>query len=401
MSTREVVVISGTRTAIGGYGGSLKDMPPTKLGSTAIKEAVARAGIDPASVGHVVVGSVIHGEARDMYMSRVAAIDAGLPVGTPCLTVNRLCGSGLQAIVSAAQHILLGDVDTVVGGGAESMSRAAYFLPAGRWGQRMGDGAVLDAMTGALHDPFGNGHMGITAENIAAKFGFTREEQDAFALESHKRAANALAKGYFKDQIVPIELKTRKGVEQFTADEHVRKDVRIEDLQKLKTVFKKDGTVTAGNASGLNDAAAAIVMMEAGAAKKPGAKPMARLVAYAHAGVEPQLMGLGPIPAVRRVFEKSGLKPVRHGRGRIERGLRRAGDGGDQGPGIGSGESEPERRRGGAGPPDRRHRRHPHGEGALRARAHAEALRARHHVHRRRAGHRRHFRARLTPGQET
>jgi acetyl-CoA C-acetyltransferase len=303
------MVVAATRTAIGGYGGSLKDMPPTKLGSIAIKEAVTRAGIDPASVGHVVVGSVIHGEARDMYMSRVAAIDAGLPVGTPCLTVNRLCGSGLQAIVSAAQHILLGDVDTVVGGGAESMSRAAYFLPTGRWGQRMGDGAVLDAMTGALHDPFGNGHMGITAENVAAKFGFTREEQDAFALESHKRAANALAKGYFREQIVPIELKTRKGVEQFITDEHVRKDVKIEDLRKLKAVFKKDGTVTAGNASGLNDAAAAIVMCSSEYSKKQNLKPMARLVAYAHAGVEPHLMGLGPIPAVKRVFEKSGLKP--------------------------------------------------------------------------------------------
>ncbi len=310
MSTRDVMVISGARTAIGGYGGSLKDLAPTKLGAIAIKEAVARAGIDPASVGHVVIGSVIHGEARDMYISRVAAIDAGLPVATPCLTVNRLCGSGLQAIVSAAQHILLGDTDVVVGGGAESMSRAAYFLPAGRWGQRMGDGVVVDAMTGALHDPFGNGHMGITAENIAAKFGFTREQQDAFAVESHKRAGNALEKGYFKDQIVPIELKTRKGVEQFTTDEHVRKGVKIEDLQKLKAVFKKDGTVTAGNASGINDAGAAIVMMEAGAAKKAGAKPLARLVAYAHAGVEPQLMGLGPIPAVKRVFEKSGLKPA-------------------------------------------------------------------------------------------
>ena len=310
MTTREVVVVSGARTAIGGYGGSLKDTPPTKLGAIAIKEAVARAKVDPASVGHVVIGSVIHGEARDMYISRVAAIDAGLPVGTPCLTVNRLCGSGLQAIVSAAQHILLGDTDVVVGGGAESMSRAAYFLPAGRWGQRMGDGAVVDAMTGALHDPFGHGHMGITAENIAAKFGFTREEQDAFALESHKRAANALEKGYFTDQIVPIELKTRKGVEQFTTDEHVRKGVKIEDFQKLKPVFKKDGSVTAGNASGLNDAAAAIVMMEAGAAKKAGAKPLARLVAYAHAGVDPEYMGLGPIPAVKRLFEKSGLKPA-------------------------------------------------------------------------------------------
>ena len=310
MSTREVMVVSGARTAIGAYGGSLKDLGPTKLGAIAIKEAVARAKIDPASVGHVVMGSVIHGEARDMYISRVAAIEAGLPVGTPCLTVNRLCGSGLQAIVSAAQHILLGDTDVVVGGGAESMSRAAYFLPAGRWGQRMGDGAVVDAMTGALHDPFGNGHMGVTAENIAAKFGFTREEQDAFALESHRRAANALEKGLFKDQIISIELKTRKGVEQFTTDEHVRKGAKIEDFQKLKAVFKKDGTVTAGNASGINDAGAAIVMMEAGAAKKAGAKPLARLVAYAHAGVEPNVMGLGPIPAVRRLFEKAGLKPA-------------------------------------------------------------------------------------------
>ena len=310
MSTREVVVVSGARTAIGGYGGSLKDLGTTKLGAAAIKEAVARAKIDPASVGHVVMGSVIHGEAKDMYISRVAAIEAGLPVGTPCLTVNRLCGSGLQAIVSAAQHILLGDTDVVIGGGAESMSRAAYFLPAGRWGQRMGDGAVVDAMTGALHDPFGHGHMGITAENIAAKFGFTREEQDAFALESHKRAANALDKGHFKDQIVPVELKTRKGVEQFATDEHVRKGAKIEDFQKLKAVFKKDGTVTAGNASGINDAGAAIVMCSSEFAKNQNLKPLARLVAYAHAGVEPNVMGLGPIPAVRRLFEKAGLKPA-------------------------------------------------------------------------------------------
>jgi acetyl-CoA C-acetyltransferase len=310
MAAREVVVVAGVRTGIGDYGGALKDVAPTRLGATAIKEALGRAKVDPASVGHVVVGSVIHGEARDMYMSRVAAIDAGLPVGTPCLTVNRLCGSGLQAIVSAAQHILLGDVDVAIGGGAESMSRAAYFLPGARWGTRMGDGPLVDAMTGALHDPFGHGHMGVTAENIAAKYGFTREQQDAFALESHRRAANALEKGYFKSQIVPLELKTRKGVEQFVSDEHVRRDAKIEDLQKLKAVFKKDGSVTAGNASGLNDAGAAVVLMEAQAAAKAGARPMARLVAYAHAGVEPQLMGLGPIPAVRKVFEKAGLKPA-------------------------------------------------------------------------------------------
>ena len=309
MSTREVVVVSGTRTGIGDYGGSLKDFAPTKLGAIAIKEAVARAKVDPASIGHVVMGSVIHGEVKDMYMSRVAAIEAGLPVGTPCLTVNRLCGSGLQAIVSAAQHILLGDTDVTVGAGAESMSRAAYFLPAGRWGQRMGDASIVDAMTGALHDPFGNGHMGVTAENIAAKYGFTREQQDAFSVESHRRAAQALEKGYFKSQIVPVEVKTRKGTEPYTADEHVRKDVKLEDMAKLKAVFKKDGTVTAGNASGINDAGAAIVMMEAGAARKAGVRPLARLVAYAHAGVEPNVMGLGPIPAVKRVFEKAGLKP--------------------------------------------------------------------------------------------
>ena len=310
MSTREVMVVAGARTAIGDYGGTLKDIAPTKLGAIAIREAVARAKIEPASVGHVVMGSVIHGEARDMYLSRVAAIDAGLPVGTPCLTVNRLCGSGLQAIVSAAQHILLGDTDTVVAGGAESMSRAAYFLPAGRWGQRMGDGAVVDAMTGALHDPFGHGHMGITAENIAAKFGFTREQQDAFALESHKRAANALDQGLFKDQIVPVEIKSRKGTELVSLDEHVRKGLKIEDLQKLKAAFKKDGTVTAGNASGLNDAGAAIVMCSSDLSKRQNLKPIARLVAYAHAGVEPQVMGLGPIPAVKRIFEKTGLKPA-------------------------------------------------------------------------------------------
>ena len=310
MSTREVMVVSGARTAIGDYGASLKDVAPTKLGAIAIREAVSRAKIDAATVGHVVMGSVIHGEARDMYISRVAAIDAGLPVGTPCLTVNRLCGSGLQAIVSAAQHILLGDTDLVVGGGAESMSRAAYFLPAGRWGQRMGDEPVIDAMTGALHDPFGHGHMGITAENIAAKFGFTRDAQDAFALESHRRAQNALEKGFFKEQIVPIEIKSRKGTETFVHDEHVRKSLKIEDLQKLKAVFKKDGTVTAGNASGLNDAGAAIVMCSSEVARQKNLKPMARLVAYAHAGVDPQFMGLGPIPAVKRVFEKAGLKPA-------------------------------------------------------------------------------------------
>jgi len=310
MAQREVVVIAGTRTAIGDFGGSLKDFGPTRLGAICIKEAMARANIDPATVGHVVMGGVIMSEPRDTYLSRVAALEGGVPVGTPCLTVNRLCGSGLQAIVSASQYILLGDCDSAVAGGAESMSRAAYVMPAARWGQRMGDAQVIDAMTTALHDPFGNGHMGVTAENIAATYGITREEQDAFALESHLRAARALDAGSFKTQIVPVEVKSRKGVAMFEIDEHVRRDAKIEDMQKLKPAFRKDGTVTAGNASGINDAAAAVVLMEAGAASEKGLKPMARLVAYSHAGVEPQVMGLGPIPAVRRIFEKTGLKPA-------------------------------------------------------------------------------------------
>jgi acetyl-CoA C-acetyltransferase len=309
-NAREVVVVAGTRTAIGDYGGTLKEFSTTRLGAIAIKEAVARAKIEPSAVGHVVMGSVIHGEAKDMYMARVAAIEAGIPVGTPALTVNRLCGSGLQSIVSAVQHLMLGDCDVAVAGGAESMSRAAYFLPAGRWGQRMGDSTVVDAMTGALHDPFGHGHMGVTAENIAAKYGFTREQQDEFSVVSHRKAANAMAQGFFDSQITPIEIKTKKGVEKFVTDEHVRKDVKPEDMAKLKAVFKKDGTVTAGNASGINDAGAAVVLASADYANRNNLKPMARLVAYAHAGVEPQVMGLGPIPAVRRVFEKSGLKPA-------------------------------------------------------------------------------------------
>ena len=306
---REVVVLSAVRTAIGTYGGALKDISAPTLGAMVVREAVKRAGIEPAQVGHLALGSVIHSEPRDVYISRIAAIEGGLPVGTPCLTVNRLCGSGLQAIVSAAQHIQLGDCEVVIGAGAESMSRAAYYMPSLRWGQRMGPSMADDGILGALQDPFGGGHMGVTAENIADKYGITREEQDAYAVETQRRAAAAIDAGHFQSQILAVELKSKKGSTYFDTDEHLRRGVTLADVQKLRPAFKPDGTVTAGNASGLNDAAAAIVMMDGDAAKKSGRKPLARLVAYSHAGVEPHVMGLGPIPAVRRVFEKSGLTP--------------------------------------------------------------------------------------------
>ncbi|WP_333841691.1 acetyl-CoA C-acyltransferase family protein [Pelomicrobium sp.] len=305
--SREVVVLSGVRTAIGDYGGSLKDIPPTDLGATVVREAVKRAQVDGREVGHLVFGSVIHGEAKDMYLSRVVCINAGLPHETPALTLNRLCGSGLQAIVSAAQTILLGDADVAVGGGAESMSRGGYLLPALRWGARMNATPAIDMMVGALTDPFDTVHMGITAENVAAKWGISRERQDAFAVESHKRAANAIDRGYFKEQIVPIEIKSKKGTVIFDTDEHVRRDVNPESLAKLKPVFQKDGTVTAGNASGINDGAAAVVLAEAKYAEKKGLKPMARLVSYGHAGVDPKYMGIGPVPAVKKALERAGL----------------------------------------------------------------------------------------------
>ena len=304
---REVVVLSGVRTAIGDYGGALKDIAPTELAAQVIREAVKRAKIDAQHIQQVVFGNVIHTEAKDMYFSRVAAIKGGLPQETTALTVNRLCGSGLQAIVSAAQSIQLGDAEAVVGGGAESMSRSAYVMPTLRWGQRMNDGGVVDMMVGALTDPFDAVHMGITAENIAEKWKITREQQDAFAVESHRRAVNAIDKGYFKDQILPIELKTRKGVTLFDRDEHARADTTLEGMAKLRAVFKKDGSVTAGNASGINDGAAAIVMMEQGAAAKAGLKPMARLVAYGLAGVDPKIMGIGPVPAVTNALKRAGL----------------------------------------------------------------------------------------------
>ncbi|MBM3372577.1 MAG: acetyl-CoA C-acyltransferase family protein [Betaproteobacteria bacterium] len=306
---REVVVLSGVRTAIGDYGGALKDVAPTELAAHVVREAVSRAKVDPKQVNQLVFGNVVHGEAKDMYFSRVACIKGGLPQDTTALTVNRLCGSGLQAIVSAAQGILLGDADAAVGGGAESMSRGGYLMPGLRWGQRMGDGGAVDMMVGALTDPFDTVHMGITAENIAAQWKITREQQDAFAVESHRRAINAIEKGYFKDQIVPVELKTRKGTTLFERDEHPRSDVTLESLAKLRAVFKKEGgSVTAGNASGINDGAAAVVMMEKEAAKKAGLKPMARLVSYGLAGVDPKIMGIGPVPAVQNTLKRAGLK---------------------------------------------------------------------------------------------
>ena len=307
MAERGVVVLSGARTAIGSYGGSLKDVPPTRLAALTLAEAVKRAGIEPAEVGHVVYGNVIHTEPRDMYLSRVAAIDAGIPKETPALTVNRLCGSGLQAIVSAAQSILLGDTDVAAAGGAESMSRGLYGDPTQRWGARMGPVEQVDMMVGALTDPFDSVHMGITAENVAAQFGISRDDQDAFAVESQRRAAHAIAEGRFREQIVPVELKTRKGTTVFDTDEHVRGETTPEAVAKLRPAFKTDGSVTAGNASGINDAAATVVMMEAGAAQRAGKTPLARLVAYAHAGVDPKIMGIGPVPAVKRALERAGL----------------------------------------------------------------------------------------------
>ena len=304
----EVVVLSAVRTAIGKYGGSLKDQPPTELGALVVREAVRRAGIEPAAVGHVVFGNVIHTDIHDMYLARVAAIKGGLPVETPALTLNRLCGSGLQAIVSAAQVIQLGDADAAVAGGAEVMSRGQYWVPGLRWGQRMNDAAVVDAMVGALTDPFDDCHMGITAENVAAKWDVSREDQDALAVESHRRAAAAIANGYFKEQILPLEIKARGKTTLFDTDEHVRADTTREALAQLKPVFDPQGTVTAGNAAGINDAAAAVVLMERSAAEGRGLRPLARLVAYAFAGVEPRYMGIGPVSAVRSVLERAGLR---------------------------------------------------------------------------------------------
>jgi len=304
---REVVVLSGVRTAIGDYGGALKDVAPTELAATVVREAVKRAKVDAAEVGQLVFGNVIHTEPKDMYLSRVACIKGGLSQETVALTLNRLCGSGLQAIVSASQSIVTGDCDTAVAGGTEVMSRGGYMLPTLRWGQRMSDGGVIDMMVGALTDPFDSVHMGLTAENIAEKWKISREQQDAFAVESHRRAVNAIEQGYFKDQIVPIEIKGRRGTVVVDRDEHPRADATLEGMAKLRAAFKKEGSVTAGNASGINDGAAAVVLMEADAAKSRGLTPLARLISYAVAGVDPKFMGIGPVPACTRALAKAGL----------------------------------------------------------------------------------------------
>lgn len=305
---REVVVLSGVRTAIGTFGGSLKDIPPTELAALVTREAVARAGLQPDEIGHVVFGHVINTEPHDMYLARYAAVRGGLSVETPALTLNRLCGSGLQAIVSAAQYILQGDAEAAVAGGAECMSRGPYSLPAMRFGARMNDSKVVDMMVGALTDPFDDCHMGVTAENVAAKWGISREDQDQLAYESHMRAARAIDEGRFANQIVPVEIKVKGGTSQFMVDEGVRRDTTIDKLAKLRPVFLKDGSVTAGNASSINDAAAAVVLMDRATAERRGYKPLARLVGYSHAAVEPKYMGIGPVPAVRRLLERTGLR---------------------------------------------------------------------------------------------
>ena len=308
MSKREVVLVSAVRTGVGDFGGSLKDIPPCDLAALVIKESLARAKVEPAAVGHVFLGHVINTEPRDLYLSRVGALIAGLPQEVAAANVNRLCGSGLQAIVSAAQSILLGDTDVAIGGGAESMSRAPYNLPSNRWGARMGDAKVVDMLVGALSDPFDAVHMGITAENVAARYKISREAQDQLAAQSHLRAARAWKEGRFGSQIVPVETTVKRKTVMFAADEHVREDVTVQSLAGLRAAFQKDGSVTAGNASGINDGAAAVVLMEAAEAARRNLKPLARLVSYGHAGVEPLYMGIGPVPASRIALKKAGLK---------------------------------------------------------------------------------------------
>ncbi|WP_127562511.1 acetyl-CoA C-acyltransferase family protein [Nioella ostreopsis] len=302
----DIVILSGARTAIGTFGGSLAATPPIELGIVAAKAALERAGVDGKQIGHVAFGHVINTEPRDMYLSRVAAMQAGIPDTTPAMNVNRLCGSGLQAIVSVAQNLMLGDAEFGLAGGAESMSRGPYIVPAIRWGQKMGDMSGTDMMVGALNCPFGTGHMGVTAENVAEEHDITREQMDAFAVESQKRALAAIEAGYFKEQIAPVEVKVKRDMVPFDTDEHPKAST-MEALAGLRTVFKKDGRVTAGNASGINDGAGALVLARADAAEAAGLKPRARIIGYAHAGVRPEVMGIGPVPAVQNLLARTGL----------------------------------------------------------------------------------------------
>ena len=303
----DIVILSGARTAIGTFGGSLSAVPPTKLGAIAARAALDRAGVAGGQIGHVVFGHVINTEPRDMYLSRIAAMEAGIPDTTPAMNVNRLCGSGAQAIVSVIQSLAMGDADFGLAGGAESMSNGPHILQAARFGQKMGDVRALDMMIGALHCPFGTGHMGVTAENVAAEHDISRAAQDAFALESQARAARAIAEGRFADQIVPVEVQVKREMVPFITDEHP-KSTTAEALAGLKTVFKKDGSVTAGNASGINDGAAALVLARGDAAARAGLTPRARVIGYAHAGVRPEVMGIGPVPAVENLLARTGLK---------------------------------------------------------------------------------------------
>ncbi len=308
MTLREVVVLSAVRTAIGKFGGALKEIPPTELAAKVVCQSLQRSGLSPNDVGHVVFGNVIHTDPKDMYFARVAAIRGGVPVETAALTLNRLCGSGLQAILTAAEAIVHGDTDAAIGGGAESMSRAPYWLPSMRWGARINDATAVDVLVAALTDPFDEVHMGVTAENIARKWGISRHDQDELAVESHRRATSAIESGKFKSQIVPIELKSKNGPVMFTTDEQPRSDATLENLARLKPAFDPEGTVTAGNASSINDGAGAMVLMERSVAEQRGLKPMAALVDYVVTGVEPKVMGIGPISAVRKLFARTGLR---------------------------------------------------------------------------------------------
>ncbi|MFW0756273.1 acetyl-CoA C-acyltransferase family protein [Pseudomonas sp. H11T01] len=305
---KDIYVIAAVRTAIGTFGGALRTIPPTELAALVTREAIARSGVAADAVGHVVFGQVIPTEPKDAYLARVAAVNGGVPISTPALTVNRLCGSGLQAILSAAQYLHMGDAEVAVGGGAEVMSRAPFLLPALRFGQKMNDSLLVDGLNGALTDPFGNGLMGVTAENVAREHRISRAEQDALAFQSQQRAAAAIAAGHFKGQIVPVEVRQRGRTSIFEVDEHVRPDTTLEDLQGLRPIFDKEaGTVTAGNASGINDAASAVVLATGEAVRRYGLQPLARLVSYGFAGVDPAHMGIGPVPATRIALERAGL----------------------------------------------------------------------------------------------